>query len=297
MASRAVRVIRPIAVIGALMASLVLVGAPAVATPDSTPTTTPTISSVRAKLDTLARKNSQIVDKYDAARVLLDQRTAAAAKAARQSTLAQQHYTASRQNLVRVMQAQYMGSGLGAAGALLDSNSSVNYIDRLDVMNLVSIQTTEVVKTATSARKSASAAATAASHALDAAKAQRASLGKQRTAVEKQISQYKDLLATLTAEQQAAYQRAQEARDAEAAALAANANTNTNTTPAPPTAPTRPPRATTRRRTPTATRWRTSRSPARRRPRPRSRSGSRSHRSASRTYSPPTVRVPTTAQA
>jgi cell wall-associated NlpC family hydrolase len=199
-----------------------------VATPDTTPTTKPTVESVRAKLDTLARKNSQIVDKYDGAKIRLDQRTAAAASADHASTLAQQHYSAARKNLVRIMQAQYMGSGLGAAGALLDSNSSVNYLDRLDVMNLVSIQTTEVVKNATHARKSAAAAAVAASHALDAAKAQRATLAEQRTAVQKQIAQYKDLLATLTAEQQAAYERAQEARDAEAQAAAANADQGNN---------------------------------------------------------------------
>jgi cell wall-associated NlpC family hydrolase len=227
-ASRAVRVFRPIALIGALIASLLLVGSPAVATPDTTPTTKPTVESVRAKLDTLARKNSQIVDKYDGAKIRLDQRAAAAASADHASTLAQQHYSAARKNLVRIMQAQYMGSGLGAAGALLDSNSSVNYLDRLDVMNLVSIQTTEVVKNATHARKSAAAAAVAASHALDAAKAQRATLAEQRTAVQKQIAQYKDLLATLTAEQQAAYERAQEARDAEAQAAAANASQGNN---------------------------------------------------------------------
>ncbi len=231
MASRAVRLFRPIALVGALIASLLLVGSPAVATPADTPAAKPTVESVRAKLDTLARQNSQIVDKYDGAKIRLDQRTAAAAGAARQSTLAQQHYSAARKNLVRVIQAQYMGSGMGAAGALLDSNSSLNYIDRLDVMDLVSIQTTEVVKNATHARKSAAAAATVAARALDAAKTERASLATQRTAVQKQIARYQDLLATLTAEQQAAYERAEEARAAEAQAAAANAGpANTNQT-------------------------------------------------------------------
>ncbi|HEU5265468.1 MAG TPA: NlpC/P60 family protein [Jatrophihabitans sp.] len=213
--SRAMRMISPIALVGALIASLVLVGPPAGATPD----TKPTIESVRKQLDVLARKNSQIVDKYDGARIRLEQRTAAAATAARRSALAKQQYTDTRRELVRVIQAQYMGSDLGAAGALLDSDSTGNYLDRLDLLNLVSIQTAEVVKNANHTRSAAAKAAGTAATLLDAAKAERAAIAKQRTAVDKQIAKYKALLATLTAEQQAAYERAQAARAAEVQAL------------------------------------------------------------------------------
>jgi cell wall-associated NlpC family hydrolase len=218
------RRISPIALVGALIASLALVGPPA----GATPTAQPTIESVRKQLDVLARKNSQIVDKYDGARIRLQQRTAAAATAAQQSALAKHRYTDARRQLVRVIQAQYMGADLGAAGALLDSDSSGNYLDRLDLLNLVSIQTAEVVKNATQTRATAAKAAGTAANLLDAAKAERATIAKQRTAVEKQIAKYKTLLATLTAEQQAAYERAQAARAAEVRALAQPDQTGQN---------------------------------------------------------------------
>jgi cell wall-associated NlpC family hydrolase len=225
-ASRALRVIRPLAVIGSLIASLVIVST--VSTPaTATPNTRPTIESVRKQLDVLARKNSQIVDKYDGAQIHVTQRTAAAASAAKQSVLAKHRYTAAHRQLVQVIQNQYMGSDLGAAGALLDSDSTGNYLDRLDLLNLVSIQTAEVVKNTTKTRAAATKAADTATTLLDRAKGERAELRKQKGDVEKQITKYKSLLATLTAEQRAAYLRAQQARAAAARAAAQQVTTDT----------------------------------------------------------------------
>ena len=208
------RVVRPLAVIATLLASTLVVSSPAGATPP----TQPTIASVRQQLDELAKKNSQLVDKYDGVQIRVAQRTAAAARAAQQSVRARQLAGQAHRALVQVLQAQYEGSGFGAAGALLDSSSTTNYLDRLDLMNLVAVHTDQVVKEAKQTRAAAATAADRAAQLLDQAKTERAALGAAKGAVEKQIGKYRALLDRLTAEQRAAIERARAAQLAQARA-------------------------------------------------------------------------------
>ncbi|HEU5267654.1 MAG TPA: hypothetical protein VFU35_13185, partial [Jatrophihabitans sp.] len=208
------RVVRPLAVIAALLASMVVVSSPA----GSTPETQPTIASVRQQLDKLAEKNSQLVDKYDGVQIQVAQRTAAAARAVAQSAQSRQLAGQAHRALVQVLQAQYEGSGLGAAGALLDSNSTTNYLDRLELLNLIAVHTDQVVKEAGQTRAAAAQAADRAGQLLARAKAERTALGKAKVAVDKQIGKYQALLNRLTAEQRAAIERAREAQLAQARA-------------------------------------------------------------------------------
>ncbi|HEU5267396.1 MAG TPA: C40 family peptidase [Jatrophihabitans sp.] len=183
------------------------VAAPTLAVADpatpAKPKTQPTISSVEKQLGELAMQSSQLVETYNQARITEGKRAKAAKSAAQATVAAKARYTASRRQFVQLIQAQYQGSGLGAAGALLDSNSDTNYLDRLDTLNLVSTQTAQIVQGVKDAKERAAAAEEKATQSFADAKAQRAAVGKKRDEVEKQIGAYKTLLNELTAKQRA----------------------------------------------------------------------------------------------
>jgi cell wall-associated NlpC family hydrolase len=207
-ASQVLRRTRPLIVILGLAASALVVPALAAATPPNPapakPTAQPTISSVEKQLGALAMQNSQLVETYNQARITEAKRAKAADSAGRASAQAKAIYTESRREFVRLIQAQYESSSVGgAAGALLDSNSNSNYLDRLDTMNLVSNQTAQTVKQVKGAKELAAAAEERSQQLFADAKAQRAAVGKKRVDVQKQISKYKALLDQLNAQQRA----------------------------------------------------------------------------------------------
>ena len=208
MASQVLRRTRPLIVILGLAAGVLAVPALAAATPPkpapAKPTTQPTISSVEKQLGELAMQSSQLVETYNQARITETKRATAADSAAAAAARAEASYTISRRQFVRLIQAQYESSSVGgAAGALLDSNSDTNYLDRLDTMNLVSNQTAETVKQVKGAKERAAAAKTHSQQLFADAKAQRAAVGKKRVDVQKQIGKYKALLEKLNAQQRA----------------------------------------------------------------------------------------------
>jgi peptidoglycan DL-endopeptidase CwlO len=108
----------------------------------------------------------------------------------------------------QIIQAQYESASLGAAGALLDSSSGSNYLDRLDTLDMVSTHTAQIVEAVAQARDDADTASSKASDLLAYARSERDALVKQRKDVEAQIHKYQQLLATLNSAQQYAYERA-----------------------------------------------------------------------------------------
>jgi len=152
-------------------------------------------------------KNTQLVEKYDRAQVQVQRREKAATAAERAAAKATADYRAAHTKFALVIQAQYESGSFGAAGALLDSSSGTNYLDRLESLNVASNQMASVVKEVSTARAAASSAATAADAALSSARQQRDALAKQRKAVQAQITKYQRLLATLNSAQRYAYQR------------------------------------------------------------------------------------------
>ena len=201
MASQVLRGVRPLVVVSALAGTL-LVPALAAATPPA-PKAEPTISSVEKQLGNLAVQSSQLVETYNQARITEARRAQAAHSAAQASVRAKARYAVFRRQFVQLIQAEYQGSGLGAAGALLDSNSGTNYLDRLDTLSLVSNQTAQIVKGVKETKERAAAADAQAAQLFADAKAQRSAVGKKRGDVEKQIAKYKALLSRLTAQQRA----------------------------------------------------------------------------------------------
>jgi cell wall-associated NlpC family hydrolase len=191
----------------ALAASLVLAPTLASAAPHHKPAK-PSVTTVQRELGTLATKNSQLVEKYNQARLSVTQANTAATAAHAAALRAQSAAKGAHAQFVQMIQAQYEGQNLGPTSALLDSDSGTQYLDRLTAQNMVSAQNAAVVAAVTHMRNAAIAADTAAAKALKASTARRDALGKKRDAVESQMSKYRTLLATLTSAQRADYQRA-----------------------------------------------------------------------------------------
>lgn len=206
MANRFTHRARPAVVAATLAATAVVVPAIASATP-ATPHRQPSIADVQKTLGRLALQNSQLVERYDYARVMVGKRDAAAAAARTQQQRALAGYRAATVEFAQSVQAQYQAGSLGAAGALLDSNSGPNYLDRLDTLNMISTYDADIVSRLETSRKNADDKAERANSLLAAAKRERDGIASKKDAVSKQITKYRTLLGTLNAQERAAYDR------------------------------------------------------------------------------------------
>jgi cell wall-associated NlpC family hydrolase len=195
-------------VIAALGVSAAVAPTLALATPASAPHGKPTIASVQRQLGQLAVTNGQLVEKFNQARIQVDKRARAAAAARATAARATRAYNRANITFTRTVQAQYESGGMSMGGALLDSDSGNNYIDRLDTMNLLSSHDADVVTAVTRTHAVATQKAALARTLLAQATTERDALGKKRDSVSKQITRYRQLLATLNSAQQAAYIRA-----------------------------------------------------------------------------------------
>jgi cell wall-associated NlpC family hydrolase len=203
-AIRIARRVRPLIAVAAISAAAVT-AAPTLA--GAAPHSEPTVSSVQKELGELALKNSQLVEKFDHAQVLVQRRQKAAAAAQQEARTAGAAYTSVHDKFRLMIQAQYESGGFGAAAALLDSSSDTNYLDRLETLNVASKHMAQVVGDVSHARDLAVAASGKARSLLAAAKKQRSDVAQARKDVQAQIKKYQALLARLNSAQRAAYQR------------------------------------------------------------------------------------------
>jgi cell wall-associated NlpC family hydrolase len=174
----------------------------------ATPHAKRSVADIQKQLGELALKNTQLVEKFDRAQVAVERREKAVKAAQTTATKARAAYRQAHLEFAQIVQMQYESGSFGAAAALLDSSSGSNYLDRLDTLGMVSTHTAEVVDAVSQARDAADGAAERATNLLASARQQRNALAQQRKSVEAQIRKYQNLLATLTAQQQWAYQRA-----------------------------------------------------------------------------------------
>jgi cell wall-associated NlpC family hydrolase len=173
------------------------------------PSNPPTIEQVQKQLGGLALKNSQLIEQYDQARIDVAQRKAVAAKASAAATVAKRHLYQARRVLGQSFSAMYEGGSFSTTGALLTSESGSSYLSRLDTLSMISQHNTQLVQEVTAVKKQAAAARNKATALFDDAKSKLEALGKQRDTVQAQVDKYKNLLATLTAAQRAAFIQAQ----------------------------------------------------------------------------------------
>jgi len=108
-----------------------------------------------------------------------------------------------RQQLSASATAEYEGGSFSAAGALLSSDSGSSYLDQLDTLSMLSSHTAQIVSSYAAIQKQAKSAKKKADDLFAQATSTRADLAAQRTKTTKQIAKYKDLLASLNAQQRA----------------------------------------------------------------------------------------------
>jgi peptidoglycan DL-endopeptidase CwlO len=203
-AIRLSRRVLPLGPAALAIGAAVVVPTIASATPDS-----PTPASVQQQLDTLSVKNSQLVEKFDQAQVAVteyDKKAKAAQHAADKANAA---YHAALALLSSTITAEYENGSFSATGALFTSDSGASYVERLNTLSLMNQHTSGVLTRIAASEKSASKATHDAKALLKTAQAKRNALAKHKAEVQKQIDKYRNLLATLTAAQQTAFQQTQ----------------------------------------------------------------------------------------
>lgn len=206
--TRTSRLPRVTALVAAAAIAVTLLPAHAAAAPHQRK---PTIASVRAELDTLARRSERLAESYNKARMQVASAQRAADRARRRAASAQSNYRAARRKLSAMAVAQYEAGSFSTTGALLTSNGTQNYLDRLDTLDLVSQQQGAVTTHMKHTRGDAAAANSAARDLLTAARSRRDAVAARRTAVTKETAKFKALLSSLTAAQRRAYAARQSA--------------------------------------------------------------------------------------
>jgi cell wall-associated NlpC family hydrolase len=179
----------------------------AVADPATAPGQKPSVADVQKQLSSLAVKNAQLIEQYNQVKIVVDQRAVAAKSAQQTAQAAADSYNVARSRLAATAAAQYEGGAFSSTGALLGSTSGNSYLQQLETLTMISSHRAEVVAALTAARETADASKLAAKQALSAAQAKLAVLDAQKQQVESQLNRYQDLLGTLTARQQAAYEQ------------------------------------------------------------------------------------------
>jgi len=192
----------------AAVAGAIVVPTVASATPHTSPTQpTPTIDSVQKQLGHLALRNDQLVERFNQANEAYTKTRAAAGQADLAYRAAQAKLAEASRVLSVSAAAQYEGGAFSATGALLSSSDGSSYLDQLDTLSMLSAHNAQTVTSFTAAQSQAKTAKATAHRLLAAATAKRAAVEKQRVSTRKQIAKYTSLLATLNAQQRAAWAR------------------------------------------------------------------------------------------
>jgi peptidoglycan DL-endopeptidase CwlO len=139
--------------------------------------------------------------------VAVKQAAAAQAKAAAATAAA--NYANERQLLTATLTAQYEGSAsFSRAGALLNSDSTQNYVDRLTTLSMMSQHRTGILTDVANAKAAAAQAQSSAQELLTAALATKKSLQQQQAVLANDTKKFTVLLFTLNLKQRQAFQNA-----------------------------------------------------------------------------------------
>lgn len=167
----------------------------------------PTTATVQQRLSRLAYQNTQLDERINQARIDLKAKQTALRKAEAAVQTATQAFETARSAMSATVAAQYEGGSFSATGALLSSRNGQSYLDELQTLTMVNARAAQVASKLQSSEQAASAASARAAALLKAAAARADSLAHQQADLRAQISKYRTLLTTLTAQEQAAYQQ------------------------------------------------------------------------------------------
>ena len=187
----------------ALITTAVIAPTVASATPTGPTRITPKIHSVQQRLQSLAVKNDQIVEKYNQANVAYTRTKKQAARGEATYRHAQHRLDQAEAQLAQSAVAQYEGGTFSTTGALLSSDSGTNYLDQLQTLSMLSQHNSQVVTSFAAVQKQAEDAKVNADNLYAQARQTRAALDRQHTKTQHQIARYQKLLSTLNAQQRA----------------------------------------------------------------------------------------------
>jgi cell wall-associated NlpC family hydrolase len=160
---------------------------------------------VTAKLDKLSKQNEVLAEQYNKATAEVKAQQKAADAAQQQALSAATDFDKARARLSRTVTAEYESAAFSHAGALLTSVDGQTYLDALSTLSLISSHRAEIVSQIKAVHTRAETAQKTATKLLAAAQAKATALDKQKKKIESDTKKFTDLLATLTATQQATY--------------------------------------------------------------------------------------------
>jgi len=198
-------------VIGAAVVAGVLVAAPmsAQAIPHlQTPASPSTSAEANAKLAALAISNEKLAEQANATQIEIvkDQKAASAATA--KAADAQAALRKAQHLLAASVAARYKAASFSRTAAMLASDSGDSYLQTVQTLNLLAERQDALAQAASAASEASAAAEATAREAVSAAIAKRAEISKQQTALNAQVTKYKELLAALTTAERQAYYNA-----------------------------------------------------------------------------------------
>jgi cell wall-associated NlpC family hydrolase len=192
----------------AILASALVIAPMAAHAVPGTPTapnTPQTTGSVTTKLAELAKKNEQLTELLNKAKIDVIKAQTDAAAATRKAGQAQATLRRAQKSLAAMVSSQYQAPSFSRAAAMLSSDSGQNYLETIQVLNLISDHQTDIARSAAVATDASRRAESAAKGAVAKAIATREDVTTQFTTLQGEISKYKALLATLTAAQRVQY--------------------------------------------------------------------------------------------
>jgi len=164
-----------------------------------------TTAQVTAKLRNLAKSSEQLSEQLNQAKIDIAKAQRQVVSATRTADLAQQKLRTAQQQLAISLASQYKSASFSRTVALLSANSTDNYLQTVQTMNLLTEHQGEVATMAATAISTANAATAQAKAAVTAANQKQAELVKRQHALNAEVTKYKALLATLTAAERAKY--------------------------------------------------------------------------------------------
>jgi len=164
-----------------------------------------TKAQVIAKLHSLGKSSEQLSEQLNQAKIDTAKAQLAVTAATRAADLAQQQLRTAQQQLAISLASQYKSASFSRTVALLSSNSTENYLQTVQTMNLLTEHQGQVASMAANAITVADAATAQAKAAATAASRKQAELVKRQQALKAEVAKYQALLATLTAAERARY--------------------------------------------------------------------------------------------
>jgi peptidoglycan DL-endopeptidase CwlO len=164
-----------------------------------------TTAQVTAKLHSLAKSSEQLSEQLNQAKIDIAKAQRQVVTATRNADLAQRELRTAQQQLAISLASQYKQASFSRTVALLSANSTDNYLQTVQTMNLLTEHQGEVATIASNAIGAANATTAKAKAAVTTANQKQAELVKRQHALNAEVSRYKALLATLTAAERVKY--------------------------------------------------------------------------------------------